>query len=90
MKRYRFEFSRHADRLFGKLPKNIQKRILAKLAQIESLEKPLFKAKKLKGMADRYSFRIGEYRVIVTKNERGRLVILIILTVGHRREVYEG
>jgi len=70
MKKYRFEFSRHADRLFGKLPKSIQKRIIVKLS-------------------DRYSYRIGDYRVVITQKDRGRLVILVVLTVGHRKEVYD-
>ncbi|PIR53327.1 type II toxin-antitoxin system mRNA interferase toxin, RelE/StbE family [Candidatus Peregrinibacteria bacterium CG10_big_fil_rev_8_21_14_0_10_49_10] len=89
MKRYLFVFSRHADRLFGKLQKNVQSRILKKLAEIQKLQNPLLHAKKLEGMVGRYSFRIGDYRVIVTKKENGQFLVLLILAVGHRKDVYE-
>ncbi|MEK7102456.1 MAG: type II toxin-antitoxin system RelE/ParE family toxin [Patescibacteria group bacterium] len=35
-----------------------------------------------------YRFRIGDYRVVFTANKEGNLVILLILRIAHRREVY--
>lgn len=85
----RFEFSRHADRLFAKLKRNVQKRIRKQLEGWEKKEKPLQYAKKLRGHGERYSFRVGDYRIICAKHGAGHFVILMILTVGHRKNVYE-
>lgn len=90
MKRtYHFEFTRHADRFFGKFPKNVQKRLLKKLDALEKKENPLQWAKKLQGIGERYSFRVGDYRIICAQQKTDQIVILIILTVGHRKDVYE-
>ena len=43
-------------------------------------------AKKLSGVPDTWRIRIGDYRVIYQVH-RGILLVLV-LTVGHRREVY--
>ena len=42
--------------------------------------------RKLEGQQDRYRLRVGEYRVIF-RHEDGRLII-VVLQVGHRRDVY--
>lgn len=44
--------------------------------------------KKLKGMGDRWRLRVGDYRAIY-RSDTGALVVLV-LKVGHRREVYRG
>ncbi len=43
--------------------------------------------KRLKGLlTGRWSYRVGDWRILY-KIDRGRLLVLV-LTVGHRREVY--
>jgi len=42
--------------------------------------------RKLEGIPGRYRRRVGDYRVVF-RRERGQLVILV-LHVGHRRDVY--
>jgi mRNA interferase RelE/StbE len=42
--------------------------------------------RKLEGQQDRYRLRAGEYRVIF-RYEDGRLII-VVLQVGHRRDIY--
>lgn len=74
---------------FARLPHDIQKRVLNKLFFFEKSPKPLHFAKKLHGTEEAYRFRIGDYRVIVTQKDKNTIVILLILKVGHRREVYE-
>ncbi len=51
---------------------------------------PFVKAKKLIGVEiDTYRFRIGDYRAIFKKDPiSDRFVILVILKVAHRKEVY--
>ncbi|ULA65746.1 MAG: hypothetical protein LZF86_250002 [Nitrospira sp.] len=38
-------------------------------------------------LSDRWSYRVGDWRILykVKKNE----VLILILTVGHRRDVYD-
>ncbi len=50
----------------------------------------MYFAKKLKGFKiATYRFRVGVYRVIFRKDQKTkRLVILTVLRVAHRREVY--
>lgn len=88
-KSYQFQFSRNADNDFASLEKNLQARILKKLEFFEHLADPLSFAKKLQGLENRYSFRIGDYRVIVSKKDQKILIVLVVVKIGHRREVYE-
>ena len=71
-----------------KLPKQIQKRILEKLDFYVSSPNPLKFAEKLqsKDLGD-YRYRIGDYRVIFDFDDE--LKALIILKVGHRKDVYK-
>ena len=54
---------------------------------IQSLATEPYQGKKLKGeLADRYSIRVGTYRIIYCIF-KDRLVVFVI-DIGHRREVY--
>ncbi|MFM8810361.1 MAG: type II toxin-antitoxin system RelE family toxin [Chthoniobacterales bacterium] len=44
--------------------------------------------RKLAGTSDRYRIRIGDYR-IVYRIDDGKVTVLV-LVIGHRREVYDG
>jgi mRNA interferase RelE/StbE len=43
--------------------------------------------RKLAGTSDRYRVRVGDYR-IVYRIDDGKVVVLVLL-IGHRREVYD-
>jgi len=62
---------------------------LNKIEFYEKTKKPLSFAKKLKGFDDRFSFRVGDYRIIVTPKNSDTFIILVVLKIGHRREVYD-
>lgn len=50
---------------------------------------PLKYAKKLVNFGGgTYRFRIGNYRVIFDLDNRGNISILLVLKIGHRKEVY--
>ena len=68
-----------------KLPNAIASRIEDKLLELESDPRPPG-CKKLRGR-DAWRIRIGDYRAIYEIHD-GRLVVTVI-TIGHRREVYE-
>ncbi len=89
MKPNQFQFSPNAERQFGQLPHILQKRFLAKLYFWECLKNPLTSARKLSGAHDIYRFRIGDYRIIITPIDREIFVVLLILKIGHRKDVYE-
>ena len=67
-----------------RLPDEIARRILARLAGLETNPRPP-DVKKLKGR-DAWRIRLGDYRVIYEIHDR--VLQILVITVGHRREVY--
>lgn len=86
---YQFQFSGNAERQFADFEVTVQRRIIKKLDFYEKSSDPLSFAKKLKGLDNNFSFRIGDYRLIVVPKDRNSFVVLVILKIGHRREIYE-
>ena len=82
--RYRVILPRSVQKELDRLPDDVVKRILARLTQLESNPRPA-DVKKLKGR-DAWRIRVGDYRVIYEIHDR-ELQILVI-TIGHRREIY--
>ncbi|PIQ71303.1 hypothetical protein COV87_04210 [Candidatus Roizmanbacteria bacterium CG11_big_fil_rev_8_21_14_0_20_37_16] len=82
---YSYEFKPQAIRDLKKLPKDIQIRIIKKLDYFVSAEDPLVFADHLINYdLGSYRFRVGDYRIIFDVVDE----VLIILTLGHRREIY--
>jgi mRNA interferase RelE/StbE len=82
------EYEPSARKQLRKLAKVPGERILSGLEQIAALEDPRQRGKAMTGSrAGFWRWRFGDYRVIA-RIEDHKLVILII-TVGHRREVYD-
>jgi mRNA interferase RelE/StbE len=44
-------------------------------------------AEKLKGGKDAYRIRVGDYRILY--EIRDRALVVLVIRVGHRREIYE-
>jgi len=87
---YKIKYLRSADKNLSKLPVPIANRIVSKMREYMSLENPLSKAKRLKGdLSDFYRFRIGDYRVVFRIEEDGCLVVLAVVWIGHRKDVYK-
>lgn len=85
MKKYTVKFTREAKKRIEKLDASIKK-IIQKA--IDSLAQNPYKGKPLSHeLAGLYSYRTSDYRIIY-KIEEGQLIIIII-TVGHRREIYK-
>ncbi len=71
------------------LEKENQKRIAKKLKFYISSDNPLNYAKKLEdSRLGTYRFRIGDYRVIFDIDKQGNIIILLILRIKHRKNVY--
>ena len=72
------------------LPQKIAQRIVKKIGWYADTKNPFVFAKRLTGeWGHLYRFRIGEYRAIFAKEQDGSLSLLLILSVKHRREVYD-
>jgi mRNA interferase RelE/StbE len=82
--KYRVILPRSVQKKLDRLPDDVVKRILSRLGELETNPRPT-DVKKLKGR-NAWRIRIGDYRVIYEIHDR-ELQILVI-TVGHRREVY--
>ena len=81
----KYYFKSSAIKDLRRLPKDIQKKIIEKLDFYTNADNPLKFAEALKDVSmGEYRFRVGNYRVIfdLFKNS------LIILAVGHRKEIY--
>jgi mRNA interferase RelE/StbE len=83
------EYSAAAQKALRKLDRQTNARILNRLAEISQLEDPHSRGKSLTGkLTGLGRYRVDDWRVIV-RIEGQRLVILV-LTVGNRREIYRG
>lgn len=60
--------------------------IKGQLIFFASMEDPLIAAKKIRGHKSIYRFRVADYRVLF--HFAGKRIIL--LNVGHRKDVYQG
>ena len=74
----------HADRQLRKLPLDVQRQIVTKLDYFLAAPDPLHFAEPLVGRERHFRFRIGDYRVVFDWEG----VSILIVEVGHRRDVY--
>ena len=82
---YSLEFHPSAVKQLILLPDAMRERIEEKIFPLEREPRPVG-AIKMSGSKNRYRIRAGDYRVIYEIEDR-RLVVLIV-RIGHRREVY--
>ncbi len=81
---YEIIFSDKALRQLKKMEKNIQERIIAVLERIRV--RPEAYVTKLVGDPG-YKLRVGDYRVIMDIDNK--ILRILILKVGHRRNIYD-
>jgi mRNA interferase RelE/StbE len=82
---YRIEFAPLAHRQLRKLERVAQIRLLQRIETLSSNPRPSG-VRKLTDEADLYRIRIGEYRI--TYQIRDRNLLILIVKIGHRREIY--
>ncbi len=85
MGRHEVEVSRTAEKQLRRLPRGDQERVVRRMLLLADDPFPQG-ARKLTGYDDVYRVRVGRYRILYSIS-RHRLVI-VILKVGHRRDVY--
>ena len=81
---YRVILSRSARKQMERISGEIETRVLARLSELEINPRPPG-CKKLKNR-DAWRIRVGDYRVIYEIHDK--ILQVIVVTVGHRREVY--
>ena len=82
---YRIEFTASAARSLSKLSETLQLRITAKIDTLADQPRPPG-VEKLHGRRNRYRLRVGDYRIIYEIQDR--ILLVLIVDIGHRREIY--
>ena len=84
---YRVEISRRAERQFDSLPREAQVRV-NNLFDVLAADPRSHGAVKMQGHAALYRMRTGDWRVVY--EIRGTVLLVLVVAVGHRREIYRG
>lgn len=87
MPRYAVYFKPSADRQLAKLPRDVQRRIVAAIEALADDPRPPG-AVKITGDDNLWRIRVGDHRVAY-EIHNDRLVVLV-LRVAHRKDVYRG
>ena len=82
---YAVDFAPGAEREFRKLAREIQLRLRPRIDVLASDPRPAG-ATKLKGSENLWRMRAGSYRIVY--EVRDRTLIVLVVRVAHRREVY--
>ena len=87
MKRFNVVFLKSAAKEFRHLPGSVRDKVLeaVELLAINPYS-AILPVKKLRGGEDLYRLRLGDYRLIY--QVESRLVKVVIIKIGHRRDVY--
>ena len=81
---YGVTLPRSVRKTLDRLPDAVVVRIVDRLAELESDPRPA-DVKKLKGR-DAWRIRVGDYRVIYEIHDR--VLQILVIVIGHRRDVY--
>jgi mRNA interferase RelE/StbE len=85
MASYEIEISRSAEKQLRRLPRREQGRIVQAILPLANDPLPRG-ARKLSGYDDVFRIRVGHYRILYSVSSRK--LVIIILKIGHRRDVY--
>ncbi len=83
------QYTKRAQKDLLKMDKKQSKMLVAKLHEYIKSNSPMAQAKPLKGeLTGLYRFRIGKYRAIFTTDKHGKIIIITIIHIAKRGEVY--
>ena len=87
--KYAFRWRERAVRQLQAIPQTAALTILRAMTPLgDDPRRPDANLRKLAGYQDRYRLRVGDYRVIY--DVTGAQLVILIVGVGHRREIYRG
>jgi mRNA interferase RelE/StbE len=84
MAKYKLEFKKSAVKEINSLQNKEIKKILISINQLMENPRP-FNSKKLSA-SERYRIRVGDYRILY--EIRDQLLIVFIIKIAHRKDVY--
>lgn len=85
MTRYDIAISQTAEKQLKKLNPDDQRRVVRAIVALADEPHPRG-SRKLSGYDDVFRIRVGSYRVIYSVS--GKRLVVIILKIGHRKDVY--
>ena len=85
MASFRIEVSAPAEKQIRKRQREDQVRVLRAIQPLATEPTPPG-SRKVRGYQDVYRIRVGTYRILYRVT--GRRLVIIILKIGHRREIY--
>ncbi len=85
MARYSIEISRTAEKQLKKLNRDDQRRVVKAIVALADDPHPQG-SRRLTGYEDVFRIRVGPYRVLYSAS--GQRLVIIILKIGHRKDVY--
>lgn len=84
----RVEYSEDVRKQISKLDNSIKKRIFDYMDEVEKLENPRLRGKRLVGnFLGLWRYRVGAYRILC--DIRDDELLILVVEVGHRKEVYD-
>jgi mRNA interferase RelE/StbE len=83
--KYAVEFTPQARREFDKLPDDVQDILELRLDALSLSPRPPG-MKKMAGTDDLFRIRVGDYRIVYRIKDR--VLLIVVMHVGHRKEVY--
>lgn len=83
--RYEVRFKPAAAKELAKLPRDVQRRLAPKIDGLAANPRPAG-AEKLSGQGA-WRIRVGDYRVLYAVEDR--VLLVLVIHIGNRREVYE-
>lgn len=83
---YKVILKKSAEKDLESLPTRERQRIALCIDGLRSTPRPVG-CKKLSGPEGLWRVRVGDYRVIYNIDDR--IVTILVLRIGHRREIYE-
>ena len=82
---YTVRLNTRVGKVLDRLPPDMRRRIVRRLEALEDNPRPRG-VEKLAGVEELYRVRIGTYRIVYII--RDRELVVIVVRIGHRRDVY--
>ena len=84
---YNVELSNQAERVIRRMTEREPALYQRVASALDDLQRDPHQGKPLKGqLKDRYSYRVGSYRIVYLVRRQELLVLII--DIGHRRDIY--
>lgn len=86
MKKYKIKYDKRFIKELEKIPSNIREKLKLAIEGLKDTPRPSG-CIKLTGYKNLYRIRVGDYRVGYEIHDQ--LVVIVLVTVAHRRDIYK-